>query len=395
MSKYKMGFWNYVRTGDLDEKTAVADWKKLGMNLPISFHYDYEKHDKNALLRLLDECHANGMQVIVDDKRTNFRRYIQIGKQAFVQEVKQAVADFGTHPAVYGFYVGDEPTAKQWDSAIDAFTIVRNAAPKLTPFINFFPLFEDENFEKLLEVKLSDQDGYADKLADFIARTGAKLLCYDFYGQCGYFGREKGINLFFRNLNMYYSVAKRTGAEPFTCPLSVGHWGYRTPTDDDFRWQLAAATAHGMTGFMWFFVYERRLHENYRNAPIDEFGEKTETFARMSHEIRSFMKNIAPKLEGYELKSVRHFHKSYGNTPLFDGSGKLKSIQTYEEFNPSPMAVSHFENAEGKQIVAVVNLCVDAPTFVTLSFADDFNQNDKSLWIAPGQMTLYYPNDEK
>ena len=40
----KIGFWNYVNTGVLDAEKAADDWKDLGMNMPMSFEFDPEKH---------------------------------------------------------------------------------------------------------------------------------------------------------------------------------------------------------------------------------------------------------------------------------------------------------------------------------------------------------------
>lgn len=49
--KYKIGFWNYVETGVLDPEKAVEDWKALGMNTPMSFEFNPEKHDKKDMLQ--------------------------------------------------------------------------------------------------------------------------------------------------------------------------------------------------------------------------------------------------------------------------------------------------------------------------------------------------------
>ena len=70
---FKIGFWNYVETGILDPKKAVKDWKELGMTLPMSFAYDPKKHKKEDMIALLDECHKEGMKVIVCDIRASYR----------------------------------------------------------------------------------------------------------------------------------------------------------------------------------------------------------------------------------------------------------------------------------------------------------------------------------
>ena len=52
---FKIGFWNYVDTGVLDNAQAVNDWKELGMNLPMSFEFDPKRHDKAQMIDLLNK----------------------------------------------------------------------------------------------------------------------------------------------------------------------------------------------------------------------------------------------------------------------------------------------------------------------------------------------------
>ena len=53
----------------------------------------------------------------------------------------------------------------------------------------------------------------------------------------------------------------------------------RVPTQDDIRWQLNTAAAHGYTGFMWFYLYENEFDPwwGYRGSPINVWlgGKKT------------------------------------------------------------------------------------------------------------------------
>ena len=62
----------------------------------------------------------------------------------------------------------------------------------------------------------------------------------------------------------------------------IGFWNYRCPNEDDFRWQLNTAIAHGAKGILWFFFYMRYPHDNARLSPIDEHWKRTETFQWLS-----------------------------------------------------------------------------------------------------------------
>ena len=90
--KFRIGFWNYVDTGVLEEEAAADDWKALGMNMPMSFEFDPEKHDKKRMIAQLDACEQRGMKLIVCDARTRFSAYERNGEAAFTAGVKEVRA---------------------------------------------------------------------------------------------------------------------------------------------------------------------------------------------------------------------------------------------------------------------------------------------------------------
>lgn len=385
MSKYSIGFWNYVKSGVLDEKQAVSDWVELGMNLAMSFEFDVQEHDKASMYTVLDECHKKGLKVIICDKRTGFREHRVLGEEKYRESVRQAVKDFGSHPATFGFHVGDEPLKDDWAHAIRAFVINKEEAKNLTPFINLFPYCLDKSFKDLMGVKNKE---YGAKVKDFIKQTGAELISYDFYGQCGTFERQKWINVYFKNIKIFSEACAETGTTLFTCPLSVGHWSYRVPTENDLRWQLSTMLAHGIEGFMWFFVYERSLDGSYRTSPIDLFNHRTEMFDRLARQNNTYLNYHFKILENYKFDKVEHYRKAYGGFPKFKGEGTLKKINTV--INAEPMSVSYFYNEKGEECIAVVNMSQDKPTCVKFTFLGEFEKYGKSnYWFAPGQMMIF------
>ena len=113
--RYDFSFWNYQPVGFKDEQDAVAEWKDAGITLPMTFEYDPARHEKERMLRLLDECEKAGMRAIVCDARTRYHHLREVGEAQFREDVAAAAADFGGHPAVFGFHVGDEPDRHCWE----------------------------------------------------------------------------------------------------------------------------------------------------------------------------------------------------------------------------------------------------------------------------------------
>lgn len=391
MSEIKMSFWNYVPTGTIENRGAVNDWQELGMTHPMSFFYSEKRgHSKEVLLEMLDLCQEKGMKVIVDDERTDFRTLKKYGYDAYREGVKNAVNDFGKHPAVYGFHVGDEPdeASGTWDAAILAYKTCNELAPDLKHHINLLPFWgeDDESFYKSLKVHTADE--YGAKVKDFILQCGAKIISYDYYGQCCYFDAEKYKDICFTNLRIFEKAVRGTGAELFNCPLCVGHWSLRVPNEDDIRWQIYTSIASGVVGLSWFFVYERFLDGSFRNSPIDLFWHKTETYGRLARQC-NIIKKYYSFLKDYEFMWAKHANKAYGGYELFTEDEDLAAIETC--VNECPLIVSKFKGNDGSILIAVTNNSQTLPTSIKLHFRNRLGmyKDAPRIWIEPGRMRVF------
>lgn len=379
--QYEISFWNYQPVGFKDEKEAVAEWKDAGITLPMTFEFDPSLHDKARLLRLLDECGRAGMRAIVCDARTRYHRLREVGEERFRADVAAAVADFGSHPAVFGFHVGDEPDKQNWEYAVTAYRIVREAAPQLTPFLNMFPYWED-GFDRTVGPKSPEE--YTELLVDFIRRSGATLLSFDSYGQCAYFDREYYQDCHILNFRIFGEAARRTSVRLFVSLLSVGHWSYRVPTQDDIRWQLYTAVAHGATGIHWFSFYQATLDGNYRENPVDLFGKRTRTFDAVLYEDRVFLRYFAETLSQCTWKWVRYFSSAQGGFPLFAEDDTLLSVEVI--VHEAPVAITRWEDKDGDPVFTFVNMHREYPTKLRLTFGGKLAPRGCDVWIVPGQM---------
>lgn len=382
MSKYKMGLWNYVQTGVIKPEAAVKDWEDLAFNLVMSFEYDSEKHDKKEFIKGLDLCAQKNIKVIVCDKRTGWSTYTKEGEESFRYGVDEAVKDFANHPAVSGFHIGDEPSGSQMADMIKAYKIVKSAAPHLSPFVNFLPVWEEDNFKDTLGV---EPDGYKDLLDRVVKEAGLEMLCYDYYGQCAYFEKEKSEALYFKNLRVFGEVARENNIPLFTTLLSVGHWSLRCPTEDDIKWQISTSVAMGVTGILWFFIYERTLDGSYRLPPVDLFWERTQTFNSLSRQNRIFMRYNAPLLENTEYDQAFAVGIPYAGLPLFGGGYGIEKIERIIN-EKAPLILSRFKGEEDKFVL--VNADRDYPVKLRISFSEDSDKKTYEVWMAPGQMDI-------
>ena len=386
-----IGFWNYVDCGVLD-KTAVSDWKELGISLAMSFEYDFEKNKKEEMLEVLDECARQNISVIVCDTRTHWKTYMKYGEERFVQLLRGALEDFGSHKAVFGFHVGDEPDKDMWEAAIRSCSLQKQYAPHLHPFVNFFPYWKGTGFEAKLGFEGAR---YEDKLVDFIKRSGLEFVMYDCYTQLCDYNSDMEIDKYFYNLNLFGRVAMRCGVPLWNTIGCVGLEGTRVPNEDDLRWQLGTSLMHGCTGFFWFFIYGRRLHECFRLSPFDLYYNKTETYDRLARQNRIFTQHYAQKLIGYELEKVYHYGRAYGGTEMFV-NGCDDIIRDISHLQNEPLAAAKFiDRKSGKRIVALCNLSQKNPELGRVYFYGKYKKYDYGWWLAPGQIYLIPLFDEE
>ena len=379
----KLGFWNYIESGKIGSE-AVKDWKELGCNLAMSFDFDVNKHDKKDMLAILDACKAEGIKLIIRDKRTRYKTYADLPLDEFLSGVRQSYKDFGAHEATFGFFAGDEPTAEYEQAFTDVMRILQEEMPNLTPFGNVFPYWAGSDFDMLTGKPAVHHEKVLTKM---LQESGMPVIAYDHYTQClqDNHNQETGINSWFYDLDQFQKITKENGRFFYVTALCVGHWAYRVPTEDDFRWQIYTALAHGARGVFWFHLYNLSGDPSYRNAPF--YGEnfkRTETFTYLARQQDIFHQLYEAQFNKMELTAVYH------TGHIYDPSKRFCSDETIREVNgkfPYPTIISYYKEFESdERWVSIVNAHQRYANKITLYFTCGETQ---TVWLAPGEMKLF------
>ena len=339
---FPVGFWNYVSVENQDA-AAVRDWADAGMTLTMGPECGPERAHVRRMRAILDAAAERGIRLVLCDRRGHWGTLTREGEAAYRRGFAAALKDYARHPALFGFHVGDEPDAAQFADACRAVRVQKEMAPGLSPFLNLLPWHPG----CAPRVGFTEWSEYLDAYA---REARPDFLCYDCYSQMN--PGQEGWDMYFRNLREYLDAGRRSGLCFWTTLLSVGHFRYRPPREDDLRWQVSTALAHGARGLLWFFMYMRRPHDNYRVPPIDEHGERTETFAWMSRVNRSFLQGPAAVFAGLELRRVSHVGRAWGGFPAFEPSTLVAGAKS---LHGNDLVVSEFADAAGRDFVAVVN----------------------------------------
>jgi hypothetical protein len=361
-----------------------------------------DETDLDVIREMMDECAENDIKMILCDRRLYWSG--AAGDPAgYEAKFRASYEALGRHPAAFGFHIGDEPGDETaFADCNAAHRIQLAAAPELTPFLNFLPYWDGQETTHLKCPTFAD---WAQKTA---AASGLKILSYDCYWQM--LPDAWGIDAYFKNLRMFREAADLTGTKPWTTLLSVGHFKYRCPNENDLRWQLNTAVVSGMEGIMWFFIYERECRINYRLPAIDAFGERTETFNWLARTNKYFLHQFGDFfLRAKRVKTV-HVGKAFGGYELFE-AGKTDDIVLDVTTSDNVPAVMSFYEMDGKRFVAIVNNSTTEDSEMLLHIDDkvksvkqwNFNRQIVPLrcmshengryiagdWHFPGQMKLY------
>src|SRR4051794_4138236 len=91
----------------------------------------------------LDRVHAAGMKAIVNDPRTGNYDWEHVDAAAARKNVESLIAQVGKHPAVFGYYLRDEPVASYFDGLEKVAGPLRELSPGKWPYINLFPNYAE------------------------------------------------------------------------------------------------------------------------------------------------------------------------------------------------------------------------------------------------------------
>ena len=400
MKKFPMGCWTYFPL-ESAWPTLAKDYHDLGLTCPLTPIFG-PKSDPERMIKLLDEFWELGDSVVLFDSSVCAHAGTELDEEAYRARFSLALERFGSHPAVSGFYVGDEPDAPDAANFFAVARIQREMAPKLVPFLNLLPWFD------WIGPRIGSEE-YAPYLDRAVKEGNLAQIGYDCYTQM--WQGDSGYDVYFNNLREMRDCSLRHGIPYCSTLLSSGHYDYACPDRNAFRWQISTAAALGAKSLTWFYVAGLNCGDNYRNFPINHFKERTSTFEWLSEENRIFLDKFGSALLEMNCVDSAFTLKGYGGIGLFKADETLLEAENGKNEN---MLISTFTDAEGNRYRAVVNLSRDKNVEARLTFASGIGAekltwggrpvrcggyNDAvgalgkkgasvNLWMAPGQLEI-------
>jgi hypothetical protein len=284
----------------------------------------------------LDLCEAAGLKVIVSDPRVSNYDWRNVDESVARKNVKSLVDEIGKHPAIYGYYLRDEPGAELFDGLAKVSALIKELAPGKWPYINLFPNYA--NAQQL------GSASYDEHLQKFLAVCKPTQLSYDHYALMDDGSLRNG---YWQNLESMRAAAQRADIPFWNIILTVAHFNYREPTAADLRFQVYSTLACGGRGLAYFTYFAPQVG-NYRGAPIDQFGNATPTWSHLQN-VNLQVAKLAPTL--LKLRSDDAYH--FGSTPPgCHGPGEKSLLQS---INDNDFMCGDFTHTDGSRYALIVN----------------------------------------
>ncbi len=362
---------------------TLEDIKACGFNL-AGFVYPKD----------MDAVREAGLQAFVAENRLSGQaRNVDLTYEEALTIAKEVTERWHDNPAVYGYYIVDEPSARFAPNLGILAHAIQEAHPGSIPYVNLLPNYADA----ATQLEAESYDAY---LKAFAEALPSDYLSYDHYALIAD-GSLRG--RYFENLESLRRVSLDYGTPFWNIVLSNAHFYYAEPTPAGFRFQAYTSLAYGARGISYFTYFSPEIG-NYRLAPIDQFGNKTPTWY-MLREVNLALHNLAPIYCG--LKSINVFHQ--GNVP--EGSNDESAAQLVKELTWTPHIQTHpeqigavvgeFQDEDGVPYVMVVNKSLHDDVAFDITFREEgavelispYTGNPTAFrgehkWLAAGQGML-------
>ena len=280
--------------------------------------------------KILDLCHQVGLKAMIADQRM----VTSLDAPDARAKLDAIVADYSNHPALYGYFVVDEPRADAFKGLADVVEYLKEKDPAHAGFINLFPTYGPP-FEPQHGTKTYEE--YVDR---FVAAVRPRVLSYDHYPFVTGYDRPQ----YFENLAVIRNAAIKAKLPFWQIAQVVQHYDYRHLTEAELRFQAMQTLAFGGRGLLWYtYWYPGEPNPTVRDAMIDYDGSRNPHYD-MIKSINADAKAIAGELLRAQCWATYHV----GEGGQYSLPAELKSPVQVETKGRLTIGIFHADEGERK-----------------------------------------------
>jgi len=176
------------------------------------------------------------------------------------------VAKVKDHPALYGYFLRDEPANASFPELAKWAEKIRSVDNSHAIYLNLFPNYVDTAVLG---------SSYHEHVKKFIKEVKLPMVSFDFYPVTKDGVRQSWYN----NLEIISSESAAAGLPFWAFALSTAHDPYPVATKESLRFQMYTNLAYGASGLQYFTYWCPKPGAwDFHAAPIDEEGNRTPVY---------------------------------------------------------------------------------------------------------------------
>jgi hypothetical protein len=329
--------------------------------------------------KILDLCQQVGLKALIADTRM-----VTSLDSADARAKLDAIAnDYSAHPALYGYFVVDEPGAGAFKGLADVVAYLKEKDPRHAGFINLFPTYGPP-FEPQHGTATYEQ--YVDRFVDTVR---PRVLSYDHYPFVSGYDRPQ----YFLNLAVIRNAAARAKIPFWQICQVVQHYDYRPVTAGELRFQAMQTLAFGGRGLLWYtYWYPGEPNATVKHAMIEYDGARNVNYERIKR-INADANAIGDEL--LRANSWAAYHVGPGGEYAMPAGVKSPvEIET-----AGKLTVGVFHHPDGRTLAIIANRDYTNATMVRVRNIDGTFDPRAKKWsdatspltreLAPGDAVLF------
>ena len=211
------------------------------------------------------------------------------------EKLDALIARVRRHPALYSYFITDEPSAGQFAALGKLVAYLRQQDPAHLAYINLFPTYANN---EQLGIVGDTVPAYRDHLRQYLDQVHPSLISYDHYQ----FTTNGDSANYFLNLALIRETAQAAGL-PFLNIVQACTWtpSMRVPTENEMRFLVYTTLAYGAQGIS-YYVY---CHPGHTGGIANADGTPTPLYHALKTQNREFVA-IARQLQPLRSMGVYH-----------------------------------------------------------------------------------------
>ncbi|MCO5238976.1 MAG: beta-galactosidase [Chitinophagaceae bacterium] len=332
----------------------------------------------DSMAKMLDMAAKAGVQLIVRCPELQ-------------TDPENTVRRFMNHPATAGYFLKDEPSAKEFPYLGKWMKKIHAVDSQHACYINLFP-----NYAVPQQL---GADTYQQYLDDYMSTVDPPVLSFDHYPVIESEGARHLREEWFANLEMAATTAQKNNKPFWAFAMSVAHGHYPVPTLAEIRLQVFTNLAYGAQSIQYFTYWtpRNRSQYTYYHGPIDSNNKRTDVY-EMIKTVNREIQSLSGIFLSAKVISVGHTGENIpaGTQRLIEPPKGIKKIRTKGE----GAIVSLIENNK-QQYAIIVNRDFKQPMKLYIKgngklesvFKDIYKPGSESrsfaLLIAPGDIAVF------